>query len=324
MKRLGIFFFYDKDGIVDNYIDYFLKELKFNLSELCIVVNGFLNDEGKRKFENFADKLIMRKNKGLDAWAYKEAIENYGYDNLKEYDEVVLCNFTFFGPFYPFSEMFSIMDKKLCDWWGHFKWPIYDEKGVYQHIPSSFVAYRKSLLGSLAFREYWQNLAEINSYADSCLLHEQKQTPYYDSLGFKAEVFIDNEEFKSRWKEHWPLVCSDELLIGKKYPLVKRRNFFINNGHLAHPTKECNKNILDYIKNHTDYDLNLMFDNLKRTQDIDSLTKPKHSKLFKYKILSKIGFWNLKRYKDKYEKISQTEENENMYISKKEYIAEFE
>ena len=28
MKRLGIYFFYDKDGVVDDYIPFFLRQLK--------------------------------------------------------------------------------------------------------------------------------------------------------------------------------------------------------------------------------------------------------------------------------------------------------
>ena len=39
-KRLGIYFFYDKNGIVDRYIPYFLEDFKKNLTDLLIVSNG--------------------------------------------------------------------------------------------------------------------------------------------------------------------------------------------------------------------------------------------------------------------------------------------
>ena len=37
IKRLAIFFFYDDQGIVDDYIPYMLKDLKENLSEILVV-----------------------------------------------------------------------------------------------------------------------------------------------------------------------------------------------------------------------------------------------------------------------------------------------
>lgn len=54
----------------------------------------------------------MRQKVGLDAWAYKEALEYVGWDKLWEYDEVCLVNSTIMGPVYPFKEMFDKTDQK--------------------------------------------------------------------------------------------------------------------------------------------------------------------------------------------------------------------
>ena len=40
--RLGIFFFFDAQGIVDSYVETLLADMVKNLSELVIVVNGEL------------------------------------------------------------------------------------------------------------------------------------------------------------------------------------------------------------------------------------------------------------------------------------------
>ena len=39
-KRLGIFFFFDAQGVVDSYVEALLAGMVKNLSELVIVVNG--------------------------------------------------------------------------------------------------------------------------------------------------------------------------------------------------------------------------------------------------------------------------------------------
>lgn len=39
MKRVAIYFFFDKDGIVDRYVKTVLTDLKRNIDRLIVVVN---------------------------------------------------------------------------------------------------------------------------------------------------------------------------------------------------------------------------------------------------------------------------------------------
>ena len=50
MKRLGIFFFYEKNGDVDDFITYYLADLNKNLTELVVVCNGKLSEQGRAAF----------------------------------------------------------------------------------------------------------------------------------------------------------------------------------------------------------------------------------------------------------------------------------
>ena len=118
MKRLGIFCFYDKDGIVDSYIEYLLGELMTVLDKLIVVVNGQVNEDGRRVFFRYTTDLIVRENKGFDAGAYANVIDYLLGDSIKDWDELVLCNDTFFGPFVPMKSIFEKMEKKHLDFWG--------------------------------------------------------------------------------------------------------------------------------------------------------------------------------------------------------------
>ena len=69
MKRLCIFSFYDKDGFVDDYVFYLLKQIKVNTASLIIVVNGFIQDCFTGELDGIADSVIYRENKGFDAGA---------------------------------------------------------------------------------------------------------------------------------------------------------------------------------------------------------------------------------------------------------------
>ena len=116
-KRLVIYFFYDRRGVVDRYVPYFLEDVKRNVSEIFIVCNGKLNDEGKKVLAQYG-KVLIRENIGYDVWAYKTALESYGWEKLQTYDEVIMMNSTIMGPVFPFSETFEKMDKKDVDFWG--------------------------------------------------------------------------------------------------------------------------------------------------------------------------------------------------------------
>ena len=72
INRLAIFFFYDQDGIVDDYIPYMLEDLNRNVSELLVVCNGKLTGEGRAKFAKLTSHVLIREDSGCDVWAYKE------------------------------------------------------------------------------------------------------------------------------------------------------------------------------------------------------------------------------------------------------------
>lgn len=300
MKRLTIYFFYDDHGIVDDYIPHFLKAFKPYGGEIWIVVNEHLSDEGRKKLEQVSDRIIMRENAGLDAGAYKHALEEYGYDNLKNLDEVILTNFTCYGPMYPFAEMFDTMAKRKCDFWGLARHPGLDEKtgDITIHVQSYFVVYRKTLLSSPAFKEYWENLPHIESYYDSVVLHELKQTPFFASKGFTFDSYIDIEKYMHTTRWNSIIWNAKQQLVEDRSPLLKRRVFYIENGAPLVPgfIDTCKA-----VKKYTRYNMNLIYDNVVRTQSVEALPrKPgKGFKYYKYKVLQKLLPWRKEHYRNK-------------------------
>ncbi len=316
MKRLGIYLFYDKDGIVDDYIPYFLECFKPFLAELCIVVNGKLTEESKKKIEPFCDKILLRENTGFDAWAYKYTLEYYGYDKLQTFDEVILCNYTFFGPFYPLENLFSDMDKKKCDWWGLYRW--YEQTPIdYQHIPSYWVSYRRSLISSPDFKAYWDTLQPICSYDDSVLYHEQRQALYYDQKGYQCATWIDHMLYQEHWEKSWPLTLAHRVVMENHFPFVKRRNFFIEgNGTILFP--QVPVTLIPFLRQNTDYDIRLIWDNIQRTQSPERFNRSHYSistllRFFRYWLGSKLYLSANRRYRYKQKYLALFFSKEGLY-----------
>ena len=69
MRRIGIFVFYDGKGTVDEYKFYLLKSLQPFLSDLIIVVNGFIENAGLEKLYEYTEYIYIRENRGNDCGA---------------------------------------------------------------------------------------------------------------------------------------------------------------------------------------------------------------------------------------------------------------
>lgn len=282
-NRLGIFFFYDKEGIVDDYVSTLLEGLTPFFSDFTIVVNGKLNNESRVKLLQYVDstKLIVRANKGFDAWAYKVALDSYGWDKLAKFDEIVLFNATIMGPVYPFSEMFEAMDDRDLDFWGITKFHKVKEdpfgRSPYgylpEHIQSHFHAYRRSLHTSKAFRDYWDNLPEIKSYFDSVGLHESLFTKRFADKGFKWDVYTNTDDLEGF--TYGPVTfAAKQLVQEKRCPIFKRRSFFhdysdIMDQSVGNPALD----LYEYLRDHTDYDTDLIWQNALRSMNLADLMK---------------------------------------------------
>ena len=83
---------------MDAYILYFLKDLSEWTDRIIIVCNGSLNEEGHQKLEALGCEVVYRENAGFDAWGVKCGIDHVGFEELKNYDELVVANNTLFGP----------------------------------------------------------------------------------------------------------------------------------------------------------------------------------------------------------------------------------
>lgn len=283
-NRLAIYFFYDRDGIVDDYIPYMLDDLKKNVSEICVVCNGKLDDAGRKKFETYTDNIIVRDNVGFDVWAYKEALNSYGWKKLESYDEVVLMNFTMMGPVYPLADMFQTMASKDLDFWGITQFYKTDDNPfptlkmdyIPDHIQSHFIAVRNSLLSQKDFREYWDKMPMITGYLDSVSRHEARFTKHFEDIGYKWEVYVDASDYKEL--SHQPAVAmAKEMVAVKKCPIFKRRSFMQDYNVVLN--ESCGQEAVElynYLCEHTDYDMKLFWDNLLRVENIADLKKNLH------------------------------------------------
>ena len=287
-KRLLIFFLYDKDGIVDDYAIYFLNSMRQFCSEIMVVVNGFLSEEGKSKLNECSNQILIRENKGFDSYAYKTGIESYGYEKIKEYDELILANFTMFGPIFPLNEMFEKMDnKKYIDLWGITKHPSTDNVfagiKVKEHIQSNFLVFRKSILSDDSFKEFWTSLKQPTTYEEAVGFYELRATDYFEKRGFKSDCYINLGKYFNNSEDIYFYYTYDQVK-NDRIPFIKRRIFSVKKDILEHNINGGIVNLLNYLEEKTNYNVNLIYNNVKRCYLNNINVKNTKNQYIKYKI----------------------------------------
>ena len=279
-KRLGIYFFYDKQGIVDRFVPYFLDDLCKNLTKLIIICNGKLNDEGKEILSKYGE-VIVRENKGFDVWAYKTALQHVGWEELETYEEVVMLNSTIMGPMYSLSETFTKMNDKDLDFWGLTKYFKYDgdpfgciEYGyIPDHIQSHFIVCRNSLVKSKDFHDYWDHMPMIHNYSEAIGKHEAIFTKHFADMGYKWDVSVNVDELRN-YSGYPLMMCPTKLIKEYRCPIFKRRSFFHDkDDYLRNTTGESVTELYNYIKNETDYNEDFIWEAILRDYHQSDIVK---------------------------------------------------
>jgi rhamnosyltransferase len=272
-RRLGIYSFYDPQGIVDRYVVHFLRALMPHLDELAIVVNGLVLVEEKAKLLALTPQVLVRENSGFDIWGYKTGLDHYGWARLEAFDEVIVCNNTVFGPVYPFERTFTAMDGRDLDFWGltrhyrHEKDPTDSSPLGYtsEHIQSYFMAFRQSFVQAPAFQAYWDQLPPLASYHEAIGKHETFFTHYFSGLGFRWDTSVDSSSLAAL-NPNPILYYHQRMIKDHGCPVIKRRSFFQDyDDILFHTTGQPAFELYAYIRDHTGYDIDLIWENLLRT-----------------------------------------------------------
>jgi rhamnosyltransferase len=272
VKRIAVTFFFDEHGIVDEYMFYLVEKLQKFVTRNVFVSNSPLSREAKLRLKDLGCEIIERENIGFDVWAYKEGIEYIGYENLREYDELILLNHTFYGPIFPFEELFDKMDEDKCDFWGitaHKEMvpnPFTNEGVLHRHLNSHFITARGKMLHSDDFSSYWQTIPKIESYVDSVLRHESRFTQHFIDLGYVCGVYDDDEAYPSPY----PCFINVDLAFERRCPILKRRVFFHDSVFIEQNAIDLPR-ALRIMRETSTYDESLIWENILRSSNLRTL-----------------------------------------------------
>ena len=281
MKRLCIYLVYDKKGQVDRYVGYMLKELKSCVDTLLVVCNQKQILKGREWIEPYADRIYMRDNLGFDAGAFKDVLCSlYGWKKVDPYEELLLVNDSFFGPFRSMKDILREMEERDLDFWGltmHGGRQTIRGACCQEHIQSFFLAVRSRMLHSREFRDYWEEMPYYTTFNDVVRNHETVFTSYFGALGYRYGCLADMKPNDSPNTQNNYIQYSSipyELIQKRNFPFFKKRQLEYDG--LEMQTQESQMEALRYVDKETDYDVNMIWENIIRTLDCSDLYRSLH------------------------------------------------
>lgn len=219
MKRLAIFAGYDRDSIIDDYVIYYLKELK-KVADIIFVCDTEFSNNELSKIDELTIFQICKKHNGYDFGSYKRGYlwaKEQGI--LESYDSLIFCNDSVYGPFRPFQEIFDEMEaKENTDFWGIF---YHEQDGTApgkedkRYMQSYFCVYKKHVFTSNAFNSFILEIQQLNPKRDYIIRYEIGLTQTLLGSGFTPNALFSSEKNKP---------CSQDFaaLIDAGFPFLKR------------------------------------------------------------------------------------------------------
>ena len=234
MKRLLLYVHFNKYNRVSSHVYYQLTQMRPLFSRVVFITNSCLSQENQDKLrsQNLMDDFLQRENIGFDFAAWRDGMNHIGFDNLDSYDIVTVMNDTCFGPLWDVKEHYLSYEKQdEIDFWG-----LTNNRATKQfkeHIQSYFITFKKAVIQSEAFHNFWEN---IQNHADVQRVIDDYETQVTTTLldaGFKYGVVFDTTKEDASHMLHADFsYYNPTAILNHRVPFIKVKAID-NNQHIT-------------------------------------------------------------------------------------------
>lgn len=237
-KRICLLAGFDKRNKIQDYVVYLIQELS-KISDVYYFADGEISNEELAKIRPYAKYAESAPHKGYDFGSWQYLIHHIGWKELIEYDEMIICNDSIYGPMTNMRDIFDYMELRGYDFWG-----LTENYNSRYHLDSYFMVFNNDILRNRKFQEFWQNITPGSSRKT----YETVLTPFLTEQGFVGNSYIKN------YKKEDQLAYPMHLLKHNKMPFVRVKVLKDPAYHLKEPAFMIDSR----IKLKSGYDTNLI------------------------------------------------------------------
>jgi lipopolysaccharide biosynthesis protein len=199
------------------------------------------------KIAAFVREKYTYRHEKYDFGSWQELIYKIGWAKVGEYDELILCNDSCFGPLFPLLPIFLEMEGCKCDFWGLTK----NTHRTIGHIQSYFLVFNRNVFQSSPFKKFIQNIQRERCSQDVILNYEIRLTELLQNHGFFSMAYVG--DLKPAPQNGVLLRWRDIVKLG--HPFLKIKIFT----SLAYEKYTKNLPGLEqFISRHSQYDTNFI------------------------------------------------------------------
>ena len=250
--KLCFFSHYDKDGIIDPYVIYYLEKLLSLGCDIVFVSTAtIITKDEIKKIKDICAQVIVKENIGYDFGSWKTALV-MSEPLLANYEKLLLCNDSVYAPVYDLQSVFLQMQDRDLDAWG-----ITESRDMGYHLQSYFLVFDKKVFQDAKFLNFWGNYTTYKYKRNVIEYYEVGLSRFMIDNGYKLAAYCPMDEYMSDTYNMSHLSWKT-LITEKRSPFIKIELFRDN------PMMIDLSEAKDIIAHETDYSIELIHNHLKR------------------------------------------------------------
>ena len=256
MERLLLYVHYNKFNFISGHVLYQLEKIRPLYSRVVFISNSHLPEDVKDHLSNqhLVDDILERQNSGFDFAAWRDGMKTVGFDQLAHFDSVTLMNDTCFGPLWDLEPIYERFENENeVDFWGMTNYR--KNKDFNEHIQSYYLSFKKQVIESCSFHEFWQGVQDFTNVQDVIDNYETKITTNFLDAGFRYKTVFHTIHEDTTGMLHPDFSYYNPTAILKhKVPFIKVKSIANNQGIMPY--------IFDELERVSDYPLDLILNHM--------------------------------------------------------------
>lgn len=262
MKRLLLYVHFNKYNRISSHVYYQLTKMRQIFSNVVFISNSSVSDKDYQKLVDLhlVDNFIQRENIGFDFAAWRDGMTAVGFEELTTYDSVTIMNDTCFGPLWDIKDYYLEYESDdSVDFWGLTNNRATPKsrytQGFREHIQSYFITFKKSVIVSPEFKNFWENVKNYTNVQDVIDNYETQVTTEFLDAGFNYKVIFNtvNEDASHMLHADFSFYHPTAIL-SHRVPFIKVKAID-NNQHIT-------PYLLDEIAKQSDYPVDLIISHM--------------------------------------------------------------
>lgn len=262
MKRLLLYVHFNKYNRISSHVYYQLTKMRQIFSNVVFISNSSVSDKDYQKLVDLhlVDNFIQRENIGFDFAAWRDGMTAVGFEVLATYDSVTIMNDTCFGPLWDIKDYYLEYESDdSVDFWGLTNNRATPKsrytQGFREHIQSYFITFKKSVIVSPEFKNFWENVKNYTNVQDVIDNYETQVTTKFLDAGFNYKVIFNTVNEDARHMLHADFsFYHPTAILSHRVPFIKVKAID-NNQHIT-------PYLLDEIAKQSDYPVDLIISHM--------------------------------------------------------------